>query len=222
MSEVGTEAAVGRGAANSVTIDARRGLEHDAAVRRGCVEHRWPLLRRRPALEIGSRLDDYAEQHHRMLGATILAALPEIGPRDLRIYPHRVPFVRDHVSLARKTRHPEAMRDVGGLEIEKCRRGTMRITQRYMKFVGSDDTECRVAELPPPLMSDHVDAQRSRRPGRRLNHIDGSRRDQDENEYNDDRHRGPSEFDRIAAVNLRRLAAIVAWPRAKANHAVGQ
>src|SRR5438552_933335 len=108
MSEVGTEAAVGAGAANRVAIDARGGLEHDAAVRRRRVEHRWPLLRGSPAFEVGARLDDYAEQHHRMLGAAVLAALPEIGARDLRIDPHRVFLIRDHVSLAREARHPKA------------------------------------------------------------------------------------------------------------------
>ena len=71
-------------------------------------------------------------------------------------------------------------------------------------------------------MPDHVDAERSRRARHGLDYIDCSRRDQDENECNDDRNRSPREFDRIASVNLRRLAAVVARARAKTNHAVRQ
>src|SRR3981081_1018724 len=94
MREVGTEAAVGRSAADRVAIDACSGLENDAPVRRGRVENRWILLGACPALEIWARFDDSPEQHHRVLGAAVLAALSEIGSGDLRIYPHRVFLIR--------------------------------------------------------------------------------------------------------------------------------
>src|SRR5260370_35612492 len=136
-----------------------------------------------------------------MLGAAVFAALPEISSRDLRIDPHRIFLIRDNVSFACQARHPETMHDVGRLEIEKRRRRTTRIAQRHVKFVGGDDAECRIAKLPPPLMSDHVDAERSRRPRRRLDHIYSSRRDQAEHEYNEDRYRRPRELDRIAAID---------------------
>ena len=99
-----------------------------------------------------------------MLSAAVLAALAEVGTGDVRIDPHRIFPVRDYVSLACQERHPETMRDVSRLEIEKGRRWTLRITQRNMKLIGSDDAEAGVTELPPPLMRDHMDAERAGRP----------------------------------------------------------
>ena len=140
----------------------------------------------------------------------------------MRIDPHRIFFVGDDVGLAGQPRHPEAVRDVGRLEIEKGRRRALRIAQRNMKLVGGDDAEAGIAELPPPLMRDHVDAERVRRPRRRLHRIYGTGRDQDEHQYDEDGDRRPCELDRIAAVDLRRFAAVVGGARAKADDAVSQ
>ena len=140
----------------------------------------------------------------------------------MRIDPHRIFLIRDDVSLAGKARHPEAMRDVGRLEIEKGRRGILRIAQRHVQLVGGDDAEVRVAELPPPLMRDDVDAERARRPRRCLHRIYGAGGDEDEHQYNDDGDRRPCELDRAAAIHLRRLAGVVAGAGAKSHDAVGQ
>ena len=122
MSEVGTETSVSRGAANSMAIDAGGGFENLPAVADGGVDGGRLLLRGDPSIEVGARLDDHAQQHHGVLGAAVLAALPEVGPGDVRIDPHRIFPVRDDVSLAGQARHPEAVRDIGGLEIKKRRR----------------------------------------------------------------------------------------------------
>src|SRR5271156_1713370 len=98
----------------------------------------------------------------------------------------------------------------------------MRIAKRHVKFVGGDDAEIRVSELPPPLMSDHVDAERSGRARRSLHYIYSSRGYQKKHEYNQDRHCGPREFDRIAAIELGRFAVVVAGAGTKANHAVSK
>ncbi len=158
----------------------------------------------------------------RVLGAAVLAALPKVGAGDMRIDPHRIFLVRDYVSLACQARHPETMRDIGRLEIEKRRRGAFGIAERNVKFVGGDDAEAGIAELPPPLMRDHMDAERAGRPRRRLHRIYGACSDEDEYQYNEDGDRRPCELDRIAAVDLRRFAAVVARADAESHDAVGQ
>jgi len=114
------------------------------------------------------------------------------------------------------------VRDVGGLEIEKGRRRAVGVAKRNVKFVGGDDAEAGVVELPPPLMRDHADAERVGRPPRCLHSVYGAGGDQDEHQHDEDGDRRPCELDRIAAVHLGRLARVFAGADAEAHDAVGQ
>src|SRR5262249_45263839 len=117
--KVGAEASIRPRTLNGMAIDARGRFEYLPATRDVWIELWRLLLRRDPVIEVSARLYHHPKQHHRMLGAAKLGTLTEVGSGNLWIYPHRVLLVGNHVGLAGQAGNPEAVRDVGGLEIEK-------------------------------------------------------------------------------------------------------
>ena len=158
-----------------------------------------------PAIEILARVHVDAQQHLRVLGPAVLRALPEVQPRLLGVDPHLVHAVRDEVRLARQTRDPEAVRDVGGEQPEECRRRAGRVADRHVQLVRRDDPQRGIPELPPPLMADRGDVERRRRPGGVLDLIDRARPGERQHHDDQDRNHRPRELDLRAAVDLRRL-----------------
>jgi hypothetical protein len=152
-----------------VAADARSAQEGAAALLNRGVGRRRLALLLHPAGKLLGGLDDDAQQHVRVLGATVLSTLTEVRARRERLYPRAVGSVGDHVGLARKPRDPEAMGDVGGLEGEPRGSVNRGIADRDVELVGSDDAELGVTDLPPPLPSDdrHFDRGRSRASARR-------------------------------------------------------
>src|SRR5437867_6756541 len=136
--QVGTEHAVGRGAADSMAVDAGEGgKELPARAGRRVVTSRG-LLGGDPALELVPRMHHDHQQHQGMLEAAVLRALPDIGPRRARLDPDAVGLVGNHVHLARELRHPEAVDDVDGLEGDKGGRGAARVAHRHVELIGGD------------------------------------------------------------------------------------
>jgi len=179
-------------------------------------------LRRDPAIEVTARLYHYPKQHHRMLSAAKLGTLTEVSSGNVWIYPHGVLLIGNYVGLAGQARNPEAVRDVGGLEIQKGRRWSREIAHRHVKLVRGSNAENRVTEFPPPLMPDDAHAQSTRWLRPRLNDVNDTSSGKEQDEYNEDRNRGPCEFNRVAAVDLRRFAAVIAGAGSKSHDAVGE
>src|SRR5438477_12222131 len=82
---------------------------------------------------------------------------------------------------------------------------------RYVELVCGDDAVLGIAELPPPLVSDHLDLQRVRR--RFCLRLEDSSygRDGDKNQ-NDRRDQRPENLEIRAAVSLRWPAGVAAMP----------
>jgi hypothetical protein len=80
----------------------------------------------------------------------------------------------------------------------------------------------RIAELPPPLVADDAHVQRVLRRHRVLDGDQGSGRDQEEHEDDQRRDDRPGELDLVAAVDLRRLAILIAGAGAEADDAVDE
>jgi hypothetical protein len=97
-----------------------------------------------------------------------------------------------------------------------------RIAHRDVQLVRRDHAQRRVLELPPPLVADDADLDgvRGRRGG--LDLEGGARRRRDQDEDDEDRHDGPRQLDRIAAVDLRRLASVVPGTATVANETVDE
>jgi hypothetical protein len=114
--------------------------------------------------------------------------------------------VRDQVALAAEARDPEGVEDVRGLEREVHRApgGQVQLVRRRHAVL-------RVAELPPPLVADHLDLQRV---GRRLrlgaeDGPHGRDGDEDEDQRRDSR---PEDLERGVPVDVLGLALPLALP----------
>ncbi len=83
------------------------------------------------------------------------------------------------------------------------------IADRNMQFVGSDHSQCGISKLPPELMADSGDLDGALRHAGILYGMDDASRGHKEHQHNEYRDHGPGKFDLIAAVNLRRLWAIL-------------
>src|SRR5439155_9835697 len=116
---------------------------------------RWTLdLPGQPLLECGRWLRHDEEDHVGVLEPAELSALPSIDPCVARLDGHVVDATGDHVGLARELRHPEAVEDVRGAETKLD-----RLADGDVDVVRGDHALLRVANLPPPLMSDDIDCQ---------------------------------------------------------------
>src|SRR4030095_13246845 len=151
--QIGTEHAVGRGAADSVAVDAGEGGEELPARAGRRIVASGGLLGGDPALELVPRMHHHHQEHQAMLEAAELRALPDIGPRRARLDPHAVGLLGNHVHLARELWHPEAVDDVDGLQSDEGGGGTARIAHGHVELVGGDHPELGVADLPPPLVA---------------------------------------------------------------------
>ena len=92
----------------------------------------------------------------------------------------------------------------------------------HVQLVRGHDPEVRILELPPPLVADHAHVDGVGRRRGSLDLVDRPRGRRDQDEHDEDRHDGPRQLHRIAAVHLRRLAAVVAGTTPVAHAAVGE
>ena len=145
-----------------------------------------------------------------MLHSAVLRALADIHSNFMRIDPHFVNAIRNQIRLSRKTRNPKAVVRVRGKQFQESGRGMRGIADRNVQFICSDDPQRGVSKFPPELMADDGDLDRSLGHAGILNGMDDAGRSHEEHQHNEHRNHCPGEFDLIAAVNLRRLRAIVA------------
>ena len=76
---------------------------------------------------------------------------------------------------------------------------------RDVDLVRGDDPELRIANLPPPLVTDNGDLERVRRLRASLDPPDVPRGDQEQDDDDQERHHRPRQLDLRAAIHLRRL-----------------
>src|SRR4051812_33160145 len=101
----------------------------------------------------------------------------------------------NEIPLPTERWYPEAVDDVGGchVELHGSAGGNVQLVHRR-------DPESRVAELPPPLMPDHLDAQRA------LGRVPGGRKDRPHRGHSDEhqnqgRRERPADLERGVAMN---------------------
>src|SRR5438270_4982153 len=121
-----------------MAIDARRGLEDMASLGHGLVYMGGLALLMDPAVEILSRLNIYAEEHLRVLHATVLSALSQINSGLARIYPGFVLAVRYQIRFPRQARHPKAVVRVGGEQVDESGARLGWIADGNVQFIRSD------------------------------------------------------------------------------------
>src|SRR5215813_12078224 len=162
MSKVRAELSLRRGAANGVAVDAREG--HECLAPFGSVRgyHRRLLLLSDPSIKLVWCMHHDADQHSGVLCAAVLGAVTEIGAGDCGLNPHAVFFVGDYISLAGKLRHPEAVRDIRRLQVEKRGLAFVSSAGRHVQFIGGYDAEFRITNLPPPRSEEHTSELQSR------------------------------------------------------------
>jgi hypothetical protein len=98
---------------------------------------------------------DHAHAHQRVRGAAELGALAEVHARLLGGEHQVVHAVGDQVALAAHLGDPEGVQHVVGEEHQ-----VHGAPHGHVHLVGGDDgvaVGLRVAELPPPLLADHLD-----------------------------------------------------------------
>ena len=88
----------------------------------------------------------------------------------------------------------------------------IRVAEGNVEFVRRDDIQPWISIFPPKLMPDDVDFNRARRHGRLLQGSNDSRCSHKESYHDDDWNHRPGKFYLIAAVNLRRLFAVLSLP----------
>lgn len=89
-----------------------------------------------------------------------------------------------------------------------------------MKFIRGNHTELRIAVFPPELMSDDRNIHRISWLGNCLGAQDYPRRAQEQHHHDQDGNHGPRQLDLVAAVNLRRLALLIARTMTIANQCI--
>ena len=83
------------------------------------------------------------------------------------------------------------------------------IAYRNMQFIRRDHAQGRITELPPELMADGDHFNRPRRLRSILDRMDHARRGEEKHQHDQHRNHSPGKFHLVAAINLRRLAAVV-------------
>src|SRR5882757_3416480 len=151
MREVWSKSSISDRAINRVTVDTSRSFENEAPGGGGRIVLGELLLFLHPSLKVLRRVHIHTQQHLRVLGAAVLGALAQEKPSPFRLNPHRVYFVGDEVRLARQTRHPETVHNVGRTQIQKRRESDATVTDGHVQFVGCYDAELGITNLPPPL-----------------------------------------------------------------------
>src|ERR1700690_1979577 len=97
-----------------------------------------------------------------------------------------------------------------------------RIADRDVQFVGGDDSQLRIAKLPPVLMSNDSDRYSARRLWSTLNRVDPSRGGQKQDDHNQNRNDRPGQLNLRASVHLRRFAAGIHCSPAELNDGIDQ
>src|SRR5882762_7025358 len=81
-----------------------------------------------------------------------------------------------------------------------------------MQLICSDYAQFRIPKFPPELMADDGDLDRPLGHAGILYGMDDARRSHEEDQHNEHGNYCPGDLDLVAAVNLRRLRAIVGTP----------
>ena len=139
----------------------------------------------------------------------------------MRIDPGVIRMVRNQVGLAGQARNPEAVVGVRRKQRNKCRRRMLRIADRNMKFVRGDHSQRRITIFPPILVADGHDFDRAGRFGRVLYGKNHARGGQEQNQNDQTRNHGPGQLHLIAAIDLRRFAAVINAAPPKFRSSVG-
>ena len=140
-----------------------------------------------------------------MLQPAVLGALADERPHPPRLDPDAIRLVRDRVHLSRQLWNPEAVGHVDRPYRDERQRRARLVTHRDVDLVRGDDPELRIANLPPPLVTDNGDLERVRRLRASLDPPDVPRGDQEQDDDDQERHDRPRQLDLGAAIHLRRL-----------------
>src|ERR1051325_7121977 len=220
MRQIRSKASISHSAIDPMTIDAGGLLENQTASGRARIVLGQLLLLLDPAVEFLARIHINAEQHLCMLGATVLGALAEKQSGALRLNPHRVYFIRDEVRLAGQARYPEAVHNVCRAQVDEGWHPVATLTHRHVKFICRYNAQLGIPNLPPPLMSDHLNIQRGSRLARVLHFLNYSRRSQGKDKHDEKRHRRPCRLNGPAPVNLRWFGSVIIGPAAETNNRI--
>src|SRR5262249_7416195 len=136
--------------------------------------------------------------------------------------PHPILPIGNHIGFACKLRHPEAMRDIRRLELEKGWPSLARLTDRHMHLIRGHDAQLWVANFPPPLVTDHRDIERVGGRDGALYIVNRAGRCEKEHKDGHNRNDCPGEFELIAAVDLRWFLAFIVRPATKSNDGISQ
>src|SRR6266481_9974382 len=127
----------------------------------------------------------------------------------MRLDPHVINAIWNQICLSCKTWDPEAVVGSRRSQGHEGRCWMRRVAHRYMRFVGGDHTQGGITEFPPKLMADGDDFDRPGRLGGILDRMDYACGGEEQHQYDEHRDHRPCEFHLIAAINLRRFAAVV-------------
>ena len=78
-----------------------------------------------------------------------------------------------------------------------------------MQLVGGYEALLRILKLPPELVADRRNLGRRRRETRVLNGMDHARGREEQHNHDQHGNDGPGQFHLVAAINLRRLSAVI-------------
>ena len=172
-----------------------------------------------PALELGRRVDDHAQQHVGVLRAAILGALAENKP-GLSVWNHMWfgrPGIRSVLPARRGTQKLWQTSADLKRQIDRPMRRRRSLAGTCSSLAVMKPSLLAVVVIvdvfPPPLVADDRDEQRlvaRLRLGQRSSSTSHSVRVDDQHQDEDDqsRRRGPGDLDRLAAVDLRRLGRV--------------
>ena len=116
-------------------------------------------------------------------------------------------MVGNQVGLTREFRDPEAVVGVSRKQGQERRSRIGGIAHRDVKLVGCNDSQLRIAKLPPVLVSDGGDLDGARGLRSILNGMEYSRRCQEQHDNNEDGNDRPGQLNLRASIDLGRLTA---------------
>src|SRR5579871_2799438 len=153
MAEVRTKYSFCRRSGHRMTVHTSCFQKDAPSCRHPRVVDCLPLLLAGPVFKPVVFVHVNPQKHFGVLSAAVLCALAQIDSGFVWIYPGLVYTVRNQIHLAAELRYPEAVISVRGQEGDRCRSGLRCIAEWNVEFVGSDDSQFRITEFPPKLMS---------------------------------------------------------------------